>query len=64
MSEINENEEQIDNWFNQNNELQSIYVIEVTDTDWDIARRGQNIGRGWKITSPSTIALIKTEEHQ
>lgn len=43
-------------------DLDEFVVIEVTPTEWDIARRGQNINKGWFITDPDNIHNINKEQ--
>lgn len=44
--------------------LNQYVVIEVTRAEWDIAKRGQNINRGWQITDINLINFIYPWEQQ
>lgn len=43
-------------------DLEKFVVLEVTEAEWDIARRGQNINKGWFITDPDDIYHITKKE--
>lgn len=57
--EIDDNDRIIYERLGDTEDIENVTVVEVTKSNWDIARHGQNIGRGWYITNTQQIEPIK-----